>query len=225
MAFKDLKAALPLFPNENNISKIEIVRLASRTIKYLSELANNDSENDTMNNMDNSRSPGGSVTSDHSESGSSISNPSPRPDFEEEAKLLAPGDIDISNLLSNYEELSSMAVDMQSPSMLEPVTMVGINELKPLTVKKEESRSSCKYATTTVKKEESRSSCRHATTVSRSQKSGSTGSTSNFNSTSSSTSSTSDGFSGFDINIFLDDSAANSEDSKDDVFPSMLSFW
>merc|ERR1719494_634782 len=41
-AFKKLKSILPLFPGEENISKIEIVRLASRTIKYLADIVDKD---------------------------------------------------------------------------------------------------------------------------------------------------------------------------------------
>ena len=144
VAFKDLKAALPLFPNENNISKIEIVKLASTTIKYLAELLNG-SESEDMNNMDsNTRSPGGSEASDQSESGSSMSTDSSSfPDFEEEAKLLNPEDIDISNLLSNYEELNpSMVIDLQPPSFLL------LDEIK--TELKTENRSSCPGSSCTL---------------------------------------------------------------------------
>lgn len=54
MAYKELKKALPLLPNEDNIPKIEIVRLATRTIRYLSDILNNiDSLDNSTNNINN----------------------------------------------------------------------------------------------------------------------------------------------------------------------------
>lgn len=241
-AFKDLKGILPLFPDENNISKIEIVRLASRTIKYLSELAKNQ-END-INNMENTRSPGGSVTSDSSESGSSISNESTFPDFEHEAKMLAPEDIDISNLLSNYEELSSMDIT-QSPTFLQP-PLLDFRPSEEINNNNESSRFNNSLQQQLQQQQQLiesspsfLSSSNTATQQSnnafisyRQQKSssstdligGSTSSNSN-SSSSTSSSSSSDGFSGYDFHIFLDNNSNDSDETKDDVFPSMLSFW
>ena len=268
-AFKDLKGILPLFPDENNISKIEIVRLASRTIKYLSELANSQ-END-INNMENTRSPGGSVTSDSSESGSSISNESTFPDFEHEAKMLAPEDIDISNLLSNYEELSSMDIT-QSPTFLQPPLLdfrpsEDINnnnsdpsrfnntlqqqlqqqqqhqqqqqqqqQLQQQQQQQQQQLIEPSLSFLSPKNTMTQQSNNNAFTSYRQQKlssssttnliGGGSSSTSSSNSnSSSSTSSSSDGFSGYDFHIFLDNNSNDSDETKDDVFPSMLSFW
>ena len=216
MAFKDLKGILPLFPNENNISKIEIVKLAGRTIKYLSELVNNDQEND-MNNMENTRSPGGSVASDSSESGSSISNESTFPDFEHEAKMLAPEDIDISNLLSNYEELSSMDIT-QSPTFLQQT----LQDFKPSEELTDGTAATWSNSRSIQHQPTESSASSVAFTSYRQQKLSSTSTNAGMSSTSSSSSS--DGFSGYDFHIFLDNSN-DSDEAKDDVFPSMLSFW
>jgi len=234
VAFKDLKAALPLFPNENNISKIEIVKLASTTIKYLAELLNG-RDSDDINSMDgNTRSPGGSEASDQSESGCSTSTESSGfPDFEEEAKLLNPEDIDISNLLSNYEELNpSMVVDLQPPSFLL------LDEIK--SELKSENRYSCLGSSCTsssssslpasMQQQQHQQYQQQPQKLQQLQKSstgsslfGSSSSLSSSSTTPSTSPTTTDGFSGFDINLFLND--PDSEESKDDVFPSMLSFW
>lgn len=238
-AFKELKGILPLFPDENNISKIEIVRLASRTIKYLSELANSQ-END-INNMENTRSPGGSVTSDSSESGSSISNESTFPDFEHQAKMLAPEDIDISNLLSNYEEFSSLDIT-QSPTFLQPPLLdfrpsEEINNNNKASVSRfnnslqqqqqqkiEPSLSLLSSSSTTTQPNNAFTSYRQQKLSSSTDLIGNSTS-SNSNSSSPTSSSTSDGFSGYDFHIFLDNNSHESDETKDDVFPSMLSFW
>ena len=227
MAFKDLKGILPLFPDESNISKIEIVRLAARTIKHLSELANKDSD---INSIDNSRSPGGSVTSDSSESGSSISNESTFPDFEHEAKMMAPEDIDISNLLSNYEELNSLDIT-QTHSFLQQQPPPQILEFKaeikeePTDFTQTSNISSCYQQPSAVSSSVASFTTYRQQKLSSSADSKQGASTTLLSSTSSTSSSsaspsTPDGFSGYDFNLFLD----NSNDS-DEVFPSMVSFW
>ena len=92
-AFKELKSALPLFPTEDNISKIEIVRLASKTIEYLSDMVHDDN----IDSMTQTRSPGGSESSGVSTEGSSCSLSDITSDVD--TKLLDADNIDISNLL------------------------------------------------------------------------------------------------------------------------------
>lgn len=69
-AYKELKAALPLFPNEDNIPKIKIVQLATRTIQDLSDILNNENNHQgcsSRDRMDSSTS-NGELSSDMSAS-------------------------------------------------------------------------------------------------------------------------------------------------------------
>jgi len=89
LAYQDLKSTLPLFPGEQrNITKIEIVKLASKTIKYLSELLN-DTNHDSTNKF--SRSPSGS---DFNEGSTTSEEPS------EDEPLFDIENLDIASLLS-----------------------------------------------------------------------------------------------------------------------------
>lgn len=66
LAFKDLKSILPLYPGEENISKIEIVRLATKTIKYLSDILKNDITDDDTSSASLIKSPSESESNDES---------------------------------------------------------------------------------------------------------------------------------------------------------------
>ena len=95
IAYKELKGVLPLFPNEDNIPKIEIVRLATRTIRYLSDILNN---NEHVND---------SGFSDISESSpeTSMNNLG---DLPTDIKLeTLDTDIDVSNLLFQTDDMKS----------------------------------------------------------------------------------------------------------------------
>lgn len=120
-AFKDLKSALPLFPNEENISKIEIVRLASRTIKYLSDLLNGKDE------MSQARSPGGSESSEMSSEGSVSSNFSDLTDVE--STLLNSAYIDLSSFLFPPENCNITELDLSDSSSSLVSTTDGFNGL------------------------------------------------------------------------------------------------
>ncbi|XP_057292489.1 neurogenin-1-like [Hydractinia symbiolongicarpus] len=104
-AYTDLKSALPLFPNEENISKIEIIRLASKTIKYLSELLE----------VNPSRSPGGSESSEMSSEGSVSSNFSDLTDVE--STLLDPAYNDLSTILFPPEDCNITELDLSDSSL------------------------------------------------------------------------------------------------------------
>lgn len=64
LAFKDLKSILPLYPGEENISKIEIVRLATKTIKYLSDILKSDITEDDISSTRLIKSPSESESND-----------------------------------------------------------------------------------------------------------------------------------------------------------------
>lgn len=183
MAFKDLKGALPLFPTESNISKIEIVRLACRTIKYLSEMV----DNEDVNSINDSRSPGGSVTSDNSESGS-ITTDSSYSD-EQDTK-----NFDISNLLFHPDDLTAFGNDVPLPENIE----LNFN------FKNENSNSCCSSSTS--------SSVSSALSDQSNHGHHGNHSVSQSTSSSSYSTSVLDGFSGFDISLFLEDDTDDIKD-------------
>merc|ERR1719494_1160827 len=103
MAYKELKGNLPLFPNEVNIPKIEIVRLATRTIRYLSDILNN--SNDYENRMESqgeSSSASYSYMSENSSEGSVSSMGELPPDMKLEP---LDSDLDVSNLLFQDDDI------------------------------------------------------------------------------------------------------------------------
>lgn len=103
MAYKELKGNLPLFPNEVNIPKIEIVRLATRTIRYLSDILNN--SNDYENGLDSqaeSSTSSYAYMSENSSEGSVSSMGELPPDMKLEP---LDSDLDVSNLLFQDDDI------------------------------------------------------------------------------------------------------------------------
>ena len=67
-AFKDLKNILPLLPGEENISKIEIVRLASKTIRLLAQILAEDDHSQTGVKMESEEERSSCSSADSTES-------------------------------------------------------------------------------------------------------------------------------------------------------------
>ena len=101
MAYKELKGNLPLFPNEVNIPKIEIVRLATRTIRYLSDILNNTTEYEHRMSNDPANSTYAYISENSSEESMTGMGELP-PNLKLEP---LDSDMDVSNLLFQDEEI------------------------------------------------------------------------------------------------------------------------
>lgn len=105
MAYKELKGNLPLFPNEVNIPKIEIVRLATRTIRYLSDILNN-SNNDYDHRMVDSQSDSSSTSYSYMSENSSEGSMNNMGELPPDMKLEPlDSDLDVSNLLFQDDDI------------------------------------------------------------------------------------------------------------------------
>jgi len=103
MAYKELKGNLPLFPNEVNIPKIEIVRLATRTIRYLSDILNNTNDHRMMENHQSDSSVTSYSYMSESSSDTSMNNMGELPPDMKLEPL--DSDLDVSNLLFQDEDI------------------------------------------------------------------------------------------------------------------------
>ena len=112
-AYKELKGTLPLFPNEDNIPKIKIVQLATRTIKYLSDILNND---EFMNDYDPMHYTRNREYSDMSASSPDSCSTSSNCDELATCIKLEPVDTDVSNMLFDSDDIK-LELDSMLPTL------------------------------------------------------------------------------------------------------------